>query len=177
MTNQYRVKVPPQEYLEAVRDTFFFDPQTGYIHCKLPVGRKAIGERLGYACYQTNGRPKHTEFVFRGRRVKCHHVAWFLMKRWWPTRMIDHINNNPLDNRWNNLRHVTAQENTWAAGVRSTNILGIKGISVVKTKKVGLRYIARCNGKHIGRFKRLADARKAYNEYVLENRGEYAHVV
>lgn len=38
-------------------------------------------------------------------------LAFYYMKGYWPKEDIDHINQNSLDNRWENLREVTHQQN------------------------------------------------------------------
>lgn len=49
---------------------------------------------------------------FLGKKWKASKVAWFLMTGSWPTDLeIDHINRDPMDNRWENLRLVTRSEN------------------------------------------------------------------
>ena len=69
---------------------------------------------------------------------------------------VDHINGNTLDNRRDNLRLVTHQENLW-------NMPGAKGYSWVETSK---RWDARIrvNGrlKRLGSFKTEDEARAAY---------------
>lgn len=39
-----------------------------------------------------------------GRLLRNHHIVWFLETGEWPTSEIDHINNDPSDNKFSNLR-------------------------------------------------------------------------
>ena len=79
---------------------------------------------------------------------------------------VDHINNNSLDNRIENLRILTNQQNQW-------NNKDAKGYYFNKTKKRWYSYI-RINKtkKFIGSFKEEADARNAY----LEAKSLYHHI-
>lgn len=43
--------------------------------------------------------------------VGLHRLIWFYQTGEWPEEDVDHINGNKVDNRWENLRSVTTQEN------------------------------------------------------------------
>lgn len=47
----------------------------------------------------------------QGKKHKLHRIIWALCNNEMPTKTIDHINRNKADNRIENLRHVTQQEN------------------------------------------------------------------
>jgi len=46
-----------------------------------------------------------------GSRHLAHRLAWLYMAGAWPSGVIDHMNGDPSDNRWSNLRDVTQAEN------------------------------------------------------------------
>jgi hypothetical protein len=81
----------------------------------------------------------------------------------------DHINRDKLDNRRENLRHITNHQNQYNRGVSRLNKTGYKGVSL----KNG-RYVARCNRKHLGSFKDAVSAAKVYNEAAKKYHGEFA---
>ena len=85
----------------------------------------------------------------------------------------DHINNNGLDNRRENLRICTNQQNQWNRKVSAKNSSGILGVH--RHSKID-KWIAqiRINGKakHLGSFDSLEDAAKARLE-AEKYRGEF----
>lgn len=93
---------------------------------------------------------------------------------------VDHINHNGLDNRKENLRICTNQENSRNMIKRKPTTLGlIKGVVIskcIKSKpyKAHIRY----NGKtkDIGYFANVEDAAKAYDKKALEYFGQYAQL-
>lgn len=89
--------------------------------------------------------------------------------------VVDHINGLGLDNRRENLRVCTPQENTWNQKLRSTNKSGVKGVHFDK-KKALWRAGIRVNGKQIylGRYKSLENAGSAYQRASREYYGRFA---
>jgi hypothetical protein len=84
-----------------------------------------------------------------------HQYAWYLVNKECVDE-IDHINGNPSDNRWTNLRSVTRNENQW-------NRKNAKGYYFNKAmgKWKSTIYI-NWKGKHLGYFNTEQEAREAY---------------
>jgi hypothetical protein len=90
-----------------------------------------------------------------GESYLAHRLIWLWMTGAWPDNQIDHINRNPSDNRWHNLRDVNAsgnRRNQTKRKVRHSNT-GITGINIKDGK-----YRAYILTKHLGTFSNLQDA-------------------
>lgn len=94
-------------------------------------------------------------------------------------KWIDHINRDGLDNRRQNLRKVTQQQNLLNKGVRRDCQSGFKGVGVrvaPKTKRIFYQVSCKFNGRrvHGGYFDNPVDAAKKYDELAKEMHGEFA---
>ena len=90
-----------------------------------------------------------------------------------PDMQVDHINRNRLDNRRQNLRVVTHQQNCMNRGALSAS--GIKGVGYHRQQGVWQAYIA-MDGKqrYLGKYRTALEAAKAYNTAASELFGEHA---
>ena len=91
--------------------------------------------------------------------------------------VVDHKDGNTLNNRKNNLRQCTTQENFFNQKLRSNNVSGFKGVHWDKQlgkwrARIKVNYI----GKHLGCFVNKEDAAVAYNNAALKNYGEFARL-
>lgn len=108
---------------------------------------------------------------FMGVNLKAHRVIYFLATGTVP-KCIDHINGVRTDNRWNNLRVATVQQNNFNSKVQSNNSTGVKGVS-----REGSRWLARIcvNGvrRRIGTYATRELAEQAYLEEARKHHGEF----
>ena len=89
---------------------------------------------------------------------------------------IDHINHNGLDNRKENLRICTNQQNMCNCVIPKNNTSGCKGVQWSKDKnKWTVQVSVNNKTKYIGRFNNYDDAVKARKEAVKKYYGEFCN--
>jgi hypothetical protein len=98
---------------------------------------------------------------------------------------VDHINGNPLDNRKENLRICTNQQNGMNRGKQNNNTSGYKGVRYVKKKKNMINEYSKPWGAEImhnqkrvffGYYKTKEEAARAYDKKAIELFGEFAYL-
>src|SRR5690606_27109627 len=102
--------------------------------------------------------------------------AIFLIEHGYLPQFIDHRDGDRLNNRIDNLRACTNQENSWNSKKPSNNTSGIVGVTWNKNAN---RWKAQCNdhnGKrtYLGYFTNKHEAGEAVRKFCLEHHGEFA---
>lgn len=94
-----------------------------------------------------------------------------------PTLIIDHIDDNGLNNQRDNLRLITKGDNNRRARISTVNTSGYKGVSYDPNRDKYYAYIQH-NGKSInlGRWSTAEKAATAYNSKAKELFGEFARL-
>ena len=90
-----------------------------------------------------------------GNRVKAHKIIWAMYYGEWPDGVIDHINHIKHDNRIENLRVVSSQENSRNRPSNPTSVSGKLGVHW--HKPMG-KWLASINKRHLGVFDDLQEA-------------------
>jgi len=143
-----------QERLKEVLD---YNPETGIFTWKISKGRKGVGHIAGNL--------KHTGYMqIRINKIdyQAHRLAWLYMEGYWPENEVDHIDRNPSNNKWGNLRETSRACNSRNRSISKNNTSGINGVSWYANDKLWVSQI-KINYKRIylGSFKNKIDAAKA----------------
>jgi len=114
--------------------------------------------------------------VYTSRKDGLHNKYLARMLFGEPDNMdVDHINTNPLDNRRDNLRIATTQQNCKNKNKYKNNTSGFKGVSFHKKAQ---KYRARIqiDGKNtpLGYFATAEGAHEAYKQAAIQHNGEFA---
>lgn len=143
---------------EEVRELFSYDPETGALVWAVRMNSSVNpGKQAGKITKE--GR---RSVAIRGRHYLAHRLVWLYVHGQWPHGEIDHINEDPLDNRISNLRVVNRKQNQQNISRPQSNCRsGARGVS-----KQGAKWIAtiKVDGKPIslGRFGSVEEASSAY---------------
>lgn len=86
---------------------------------------------------------------------------------------IDHINNNPLDNRENNLRYSTKAQNQRNRGPQKNNTTGYKGVGRTSDGKFCARLTHNKKKIWLGTYVTAEEAYKAYTDAAERLQGDF----
>jgi hypothetical protein len=149
-----------------LKTVLHYDPETGEFIWLVTNGRK----RREAGSIDPDG---YRRITVNGRAYQASRLAWLYMTGDWPRETVDHKNRIPLDNRWENLREATRQEQTFNRKVRSESASGFKGVRAHGKKfradiKVGGRSV------YVGTFDTPEAAFAARNARAQEHHGQFA---
>jgi hypothetical protein len=153
-----------------LRELFHYDEDSGLLRWKVDDGKRRIGEIAG-----TPSPRGYRGIRLFGTRTYVHRVIWALKTGEWPPQDIDHIDGNPANNRWANLRSASRQQNLANRGRRSDNQAGRKGVGKSLSR---WRARIRTDGVevHLGSFATREEAHAAYTKAARSLWGEFADV-
>jgi hypothetical protein len=117
------------------------------------------------------------DIVIAGKTHATYRLAWLYMTGEWPDHEVDHINGDPADNRWSNLRAATHAENGRNLKRSKANTSGLKGVHVHRRNRLWRARIAP-SGKSIclGIYNCPAAAHFAYLVASDKHFGEFTRV-
>jgi hypothetical protein len=103
-----------------------------------------------------------------------HRLIWLMHHGSWP-KNLDHINNNKLDNRIENLRECNQTQNMQNCPNKKSNTTGVKGVGWrPDKKKFRARIVINQKETCIGHFLTLEEASQAIKEARTKYHGEFA---
>lgn len=155
-TRDARAKPLPSQ--DRLKDLFDYDPITGVLLNKIGSlnGKRVVGapaKSLSRGYYKTR---------VDGREAYVHRIVWKIMTGEEPD-IVDHIDGNPINNAWSNLRSVRHAQNLGNTPPPRHNKSGVKGVYWAKDKNRWTAQIG-VGGKavYLGRYKTIEEAKSAY---------------
>jgi hypothetical protein len=155
---------------QVVREKLRYDPETGHFFW-LVFGKGIKRDRAG--CLAPNG---HRYIGVSGRRILESHLAWLFIYGDWPEEEVDHVNQNPSDNRAVNLRAAGRSLNNANKHVRRDSSSGIKGVYQLPKGNWCAYLVYAGKKKHLGVFATWQEASAAYAKAAQATFGEFACV-
>ena len=113
-----------KDYLHQI-----FEYRNGNLYYKENCGKMKIGKKAGSK--RTSG---YIAIVINKKPYYAHRLVFMMFHGYLP-KFIDHINEEKSDNRIENLREATKQNNAWNVKKPCSNTSGIKGVSWSKKDK------------------------------------------
>jgi hypothetical protein len=120
-----------------------FDYVDGVLYWKISrTNRVYVGMRVG--AMDSNGYQSAT---INGKHYKTHRLIFLFYHGWMP-REIDHIDNNPSNNKIENLRASTRRQNQFNAKIRRDNTSGLKNVTWAAQSKKWRVQVRHANGRY-----------------------------
>lgn len=149
---------------ERLRELLYYDPETGVFARNGRVAGCARAD--GYRVVSVDDKLRYAQ-----------RLAWLYMLGNEADGDIDHINGDPSDNRWCNLRCVTRSQNLANARKPKTNTSGFKGVSwSTVAGKWSVQIRVRNKRFCLGHYDDIQEAHQAYVAAAREHNGVYARV-
>jgi len=161
---------------DHIKKHLSYEPNTGKVFWKISPNNR-IKEGQEVACKDGQRGQITVTFEGKSKNYRLHRVAWLLHYGSWPKGCLDHVNNNPSDNRIENLRECSHSDNMKNQKVRRDSSTGYKGVCYRPSKSGGF-YTAQIyyNNKlrYIGSYKTAEQAASAYDEAAILLHKEFA---
>jgi len=137
---------------ERLREVVSYTPETGEFI------KNVSGKVAGYIA----GSNGYLHIVIDKKCYSLHRLAFLYITGRLPSKQVDHINRDKTDNRWENLRDVSATSNCRNRGITKNNTSGVAGVCWSKTAKSWYVRISTDTGrKCLGYFNSLTKAKEA----------------
>jgi len=111
-----------------LKEVLYYSPESGLFRWIAPTSNRVKAGWLA-GLVRKNG---YVSINVDGRRYYAHRLAWLYMTGAWPPAQIDHIDRNPVNNAFRNLRLATPSENMQNTSKRRDNTSGYKGVTYRK---------------------------------------------
>lgn len=160
----------PESAADWLRRFVTVNPHTGEIAWNVSRGCIRAGELAGSV-----RADRYCLVRIDGRRYLAHRLVWLWVTGEWPKGEIDHINRDPSDNRFINLRIASHSDNMHNTTRPRNNTSGVKGVCWDKATRSWMAKIS-VDGRQIslGRFSSIDDAANARAKAAADIHGAFA---
>lgn len=147
---------------EILTENVFYDSVTGTFVWNKKGKNRVVGKAIG-----RKHNKGYWQVWFNGNFYMAHRLAWFYVYKKWPTEYIDHINENKIDNRIENLRDVSHSVNLAnQKNPQRNNTSGYRGVSYKKRiAKFHAQIFVNKKYNSLGYFDSAEEAHKAYLKF------------
>jgi hypothetical protein len=161
----------PRLTQQRLREILHYDPETGEFRWRQRRGNGIrVGEIAG--CLVQGG---YRCIKISGRSYRSHQLAWLYMIGAWCGAAIDHRDQDPANNSWNNLRQSTPSNNNANRRRHRNNTSGFQGVYLERESG---KWVARVRKEgrthHLGRFVTAQAAHEAYMAAARRLYGRFA---
>lgn len=151
--------------LQDLQAYLHYAPEDGVFTWKIsPSDRVRAGSQAG-GVKKTKAGKVRWSIGIKGVQYTASRLAWLYMTGEWPENLVDHIDGDPLNQRWVNLRDINTKGN--AENQRKApghnKVSGLLGVGWSKARQQWRANIS-TDGKrvHLGYFDLASDAHEAY---------------
>lgn len=171
---------------ETLRKLLRYDPETGKLFWR-QIGMEFFKNKRLKNSWNNRFCGKEAMTFLNGKGQKkgsllsitmsAHRVIWAMQTGAWPENQIDHIDRNPSNNRFENLRLATAGQNMANTSSRKGSTSKYLGVSWCKKNQKWRSRICK-NGvySYLGNYKCEVKAAKAYDQAAKEIHGKFANL-
>lgn len=153
---------------EEIKRLFNYDPITGEVTWAVDgLGRRRKGQVAGHMMR------RYRYVAVQCHVVQHHKIAFVCMTGELPPTEIDHINGNPRDNRWENLRLATRSQQC-ANRITAIGASGYRGVVVKPSGKFEAKIKHHGTIHYIGSFPTAELAARAFDQMAVRLHGEFA---
>lgn len=153
-----------------LKEVLHYDFETGVFRWLKPTAKNV---RAGAVAGKTR-KDGYQQMSVDNKCYYAHRLAWLYITGNWPSGLVDHIDGNPSNNKFSNLREATRSQNQRNSGVRRNNASGFRGVYWNKQKQ---KWYAQCmverKRKSLGLYDSAEQASHAYEAFVKAMCGSF----
>lgn len=114
---------------ELILKLFHYDPLTGILK---RIGRLKSNGDITPCDFVGSAKSTHgyLQYTVKNKTYDCHRLIFLYMEGEFPNCDVDHIDGDRTNNKWENLRKVTREENLRNVGMKNTPRYGVTGVGI-----------------------------------------------